>query len=112
MDTRGLKFAKPEPRVVAKRKRRLTKDEQERLCRVLVHQRDKRHCVVPGCKERTAHLHHIQYRSRGGKWTTQNICSLCVAHHHLVHNGYLTISGNADEELIIKGDKKWLVFKL
>lgn len=112
IDTSMLKYGKPEPRVVAKREKRLTKLEQERLCRAAVRLRDKGRCVVPGCKELSQHLHHIVYRSKGGKWRTENICSLCVAHHALVHGGKITISGNADEELIITGDAKYLRFRL
>lgn len=74
--------------------------------------RDGGKCVVPGCKERSAHLHHILYRSKGGKWRTENIASLCPCHHALVHAGRIQISGNADEHLTITGDKKDLAFKL
>ncbi len=95
-----------------KRTKRLTKDEAERICRAAVKKRDHGKCVVPGCKETSAHLHHIVYRSKGGKWKSENICSLCVAHHALVHAGRITITGNANEHLTIKGDKKDLRFKL
>lgn len=103
---------KPEPRIYAKRATKLSLAQQERDCRIAVRRRDKGRCVVPGCKERSAHLHHIVYRSRGGKWRSPNICSLCVAHHQLVHAGRIQISGNADEELIITGDRLDLEFKL
>ncbi len=112
MDTSGLAFPKPEPRVVRKKAKKLDLQSQERVCREAVKKRDKGRCVVPGCKERSAHMHHIVYRSRGGKWKPENICSLCVAHHLLVHAGLIAISGNADDELIITGDRKHLSFKL
>lgn len=103
---------KPEARVDAKRAKRLSRDEAERICRAAVKKRDKGKCVVPGCKESSQHLHHITYRSKGGKWVSGNICSLCPAHHQLVHLGRIHISGNADDELIITGDEKDLRFKL
>ncbi len=112
MDTSGLAFPKPEPRVFKKKAKKLDLQSQERICREAVRKRDKGRCVVPGCKEKAHHMHHIVYRSRGGKWRSENICSLCPAHHALVHAGVIRITGNADDELIIKGDRKHLEFKL
>lgn len=110
----GLKFAKSEPRVLAKRRQRLTLAEQEREARIAVRKRDHGKCRIPGCKDRAEHLHHIVFRSHSTrlKWRTENLCSLCPGHHGLVHAGQITISGNADDELIIQGDKKLLSFKL
>jgi hypothetical protein len=112
IDTSMLKYGKPAPRVVGQRTKRLDAATKERLCREAVNKRDKGKCVVPGCKEHGPHKHHIVYRSRGGKWTTANVCSLCVAHHQLLHAGLIAISGNADEHLTITGEKKYLAFKL
>jgi 5-methylcytosine-specific restriction endonuclease McrA len=95
-----------------RRSMRLDKAEQERACRAIVHKRDHGKCRVPGCKDKAEHLHHIVYRSKGGKWRPENIASLCASHHHMVHLGKITISGNADDELIIVGDRKALAFKL
>lgn len=108
----GIGFPKPEPRVYAKRAQRLKGEEQERECREAVRKRDKGRCRVPGCKEKGTALHHITFRSRGGRWTSGNITSLCQAHHALVHAHKITISGDADDELIITGDKKDLAFRL
>lgn len=115
IDYSGFAIPKVRPgglRVEEKRTKRLTLAEQERDCRAAVQKRDKSRCVVPGCKERSQHLHHILYRSRGGKWRDSNICSLCPGHHALVHAGRIAISGDANDELIITGDKKDLAFKL
>lgn len=103
---------KPEPRIYGKQRRTRDLAKQERDCRDAVRKRDKGRCVVPGCKEKSQHLHHILYRSRGGKWRTGNIASLCVVHHQLVHAGRIRISGDADDELIITGDRKDLEFRL
>lgn len=99
-------------RVESKQRKRRNLKLEEKLCRAAVHLRDKHRCVVPGCKEGSAHLHHIVYRSKGGKWRSENICSLCVGHHSLVHAGRITISGNANEHLTIHGSKADLAFKL
>ncbi len=68
--------------------------------------------MVPRASFDEAHLHHIVYRSKGGKWHPGNIASLCPSHHQMVHLGKITIRGNADEELIIEGDTAALRFKL
>ncbi len=112
MDTSGLAFPKPEPRVFKKKAKKLDLQSQERICREAVRKRDKGRCVVPGCKEKAQHMHHIVYRSRGGKWKPENICSLCAAHHGLVHAGRIQIYRNADAELIVVGSRKDLSFKL
>lgn len=112
MSDPDLAFPKGRPRVLDRIQARKDKEAQERLCRKQVLARDKGKCVIPGCKEKSVHLHHIQYRSRGGKWRSENICSLCVKHHQLLHAGLITITGNADVHLDVTGDKKYLKFKL
>lgn len=99
-------------RAEAKRAKRLDQATEERICREQVKRRDHGKCVVPGCKERSDHLHHITYRSKGGKWRSGNICSLCSSHHAMVHLGKIQISGNADEHLTIAGETAALKFKL
>jgi hypothetical protein len=107
-------FAIPKgtPLAMDKRAKRLDKEQQERICREQVKRRDKGKCVVPGCKDASDHLHHITYRSKGGKWRSENICSLCASHHAMVHAGKIDITGNADIELTIHGDRAALAFKL
>ena len=112
IDYSSLRYGKGPLRVEATRAKRLTKAEQERACRIAVERRDKGRCVVPGCKEVGRHSHHIVYRSRGGRWRSENICLLCVGHHAMVHAGRIQISGNANEHLTITGSKKDLAFKL
>lgn len=108
MDTSGLKFAKPEPRMVDRIRYKRDLAAQERACRKAVKARDKGHCVVPFCKARSHHLHHITFRSQGGKWRTGNVCSLCLFHHRALHAGKIRIVGDADQELIITGDRRYL----
>ena len=113
MDTSGLKFPKPEPRVLTRKATKLTLAALERVCRKHVQRRDKGRCVVPGCKERGV-LHHIVFRSqsKAKQWLTSNCCLVCNSHHRLRHAGLIAISGNADDEVIITGDVKFLRFKL
>ena len=114
MDTTGLPLAKPRLRVEAKRDKRLSQSELERAARLAVKRRDGGKCVVPGCRERSVHLHHVVFRSQSKRlrWATGNLASLCRGHHAMVHAGRITISGDADDELIITGDKADLAFKL
>ena len=112
MDTSELAFPKGTPRVVDRIAKKRDYAKQERECRAAVKKRDHGRCVVPGCKEFSRHVHHIVFRSRGGKWSSQNCCSLCVQHHQLVHAGLITITGDADVHLTITGDAKYLRFRL
>ena len=112
IDYSSLRYGKGPLRVEATRAKRLTKAEEERICRATVKQRDKGKCRVPGCKEASANLHHVVYRSKGGRWKAENIASLCVGHHAMVHAGRIQISGNANEHLTITGSKKDLAFRL
>jgi|SRR6185436_13829220 len=112
MDSSQLAFPKGPPRVVDRIARKAALASQERLCRAAVKRRDHGRCQIPGCREMSRALHHIVFRSQGGKWRTPNVCSLCTRHHQLLHGGLITISGNADEHLTITGDAKYLRFKL
>jgi hypothetical protein len=57
-------------------------------------------CAVPGCSRAARHVHHVVFRSRGGKDVATNLVGLCVAHHlHGVHLGYLVVTGRAGERL-------------
>jgi len=61
--------------------------------------RDDSTCRFPGCRRRIRHLHHIHHWSQGGPTTSPNLAGLCWHHHHLVHEGGWTITGNADHQL-------------
>jgi hypothetical protein len=110
----SIAVPKPEPRVYTARAKRLTLAQQERACRAAVKARDKGRCRVPNCNERATDLHHVIFRSKSkaSYWQTGNLASLCGAHHRLVHAHRIQISGDADGELIITGDRKDLAFKL
>lgn len=115
MDTSGLAFPKGKLRVEAKRERRLSKEDRERVCREEVWRRYGRKCNVPGCKEPATEQHHIVYRSRSKAlmYAVDNRAPLCSAHHQLLHAGKIQIHQRTpDGELIVTGDRKYLRFKL
>ncbi len=104
----GLMFPKPEPRVIVKIRKERDRAVLERQCRADVKRRDKGRCVIPGCKEHGSHLHHIKFRSRGGKFHSSNCCLLCVKHHQCVHAALITIEGDANDHLTIHGARELL----
>lgn len=114
IDYSGFAIPKGSPRILEKKCAKLDAAAQERICRQEVKRRDKGHCVVPGCKNRDVEMHHVIPRSRSKrlKWATSNNCLLCPEHHNLRHAGLISITGNADEELIITGERKYLEFRL
>ncbi|MGK2950248.1 MAG: DUF222 domain-containing protein, partial [Acidimicrobiales bacterium] len=61
--------------------------------------RDDGTCRFPGCGRRIRHLHHAQWWTRDGRTDSCNLVGLCWHHHHLVHEGGWTITGNADAQL-------------
>lgn len=117
IDTSMLAFPKARRgklQVEQKRAKRLTLAEQEREARRLVRLRDHGKCKVPGCKERSEHLHHVIYRSKSKrlKWAPENLVSLCAGHHGMVHAGRIAVSVEKDGEFIFRGAKQDLAFKL
>lgn len=112
----GLKFAKDEPRIVGKKRQKLDAASEERECRAFVKARDKGRCVVPGCKTPRdgIEMHHVipRSRSRRLKWATSNNCLVCKTHHALRHAGKISITGDANGELLINGPREMLEFRL
>lgn len=63
-------------------------------------------CSVPGCHNRVyIHLHHIKPVAKGGKNTAGNLCSTCWACHAAVHEGRLSVEGEAPNRLIWRNSK-------
>jgi hypothetical protein len=61
-----------------------------------VRERDGARCGFPGCNSRRVDLHHIQWWSRGGETSLDNLMNLCRTHHGLVHaRGYIISRGTA-----------------
>jgi 5-methylcytosine-specific restriction endonuclease McrA len=105
---------KPEPRCITSKRRAKLDAKAEREARAAVKARDKGRCRIPNCHERALHMHHIVYRSQSKKlrWVTSNLVSLCIDHHRLEHAGEIQISGNADEEITVRGNIDALRFRL
>jgi HNH endonuclease len=81
------------------RARRLPTDAQRRE----VKRRD-RECRFPGCTASTfTNVHHVVPWKPGGRTDLDNLALLCLHHHHLVHSRRWSMSGNANEELVIVG---------
>ena len=59
-------------------------------------------CRFPSCNAPPSWSdgHHIDHWATGGATTTSNGCLLCSRHHHYVHEGGWTITGDANDELI------------
>ncbi|MGY6502043.1 MAG: hypothetical protein ACXIVQ_14265, partial [Acidimicrobiales bacterium] len=51
-------------------------------------------CRFPGCERRIRHIHHIRWWTNDGPTNADNLIGLCWHHHHLVHDGNWTITGN------------------
>ncbi len=51
-------------------------------------------CAYPGCATPAAftHAHHIWPAEHGGPTDLDNLVPLCTIHHHLVHEGHVTVS--------------------
>ncbi len=62
--------------------------------------RDRCRCRVPGCtRRRYVDVHHLTAQAHGGEHSRRNCLTLCTPHHELLHDGKLTVAGNADRHL-------------
>ncbi len=58
--------------------------------------RDRHCCQVPGCKHATfVDVHHLRAREDGGGHDSDNLLTLCGAHHRACHRGELLIEKSA-----------------
>jgi 5-methylcytosine-specific restriction endonuclease McrA len=56
--------------------------------------RDGARCQVTGCRHATfVDVHHLVPRADGGRHTSENLVTLCGAHHRAIHRGELRIEG-------------------
>jgi 5-methylcytosine-specific restriction endonuclease McrA len=64
-------------------------------------ERDGWRCAMPGCTAYgNLHVHHVIYRSRGGREIPWNEIALCVWHHQRgQHGGILRVTGWAPDRL-------------
>jgi len=65
--------------------------------------RDHHRCTVPGCRSaRNLDVHHIIEQAQGGKHELLNLCLLCSGHHSALHEGLLTLQGEAPYHLAFR----------
>ena len=102
-------LARPKPMVVVRRERRAALAVVMRTVRAAVWRRDQRRCRA--CAARTRlQLHHVQFRSHGGPWTTTNCMLLCRECHQDVHARILIVHGrdaDAPEGLTFERRQWW-----
>jgi 5-methylcytosine-specific restriction endonuclease McrA len=99
-----FRFPKGTSRYESRKARKTAEDAERRRVYAAVDKRDGRACRLCGRKtspEATGlfergHRHHLQYRSKGGQDTTDNLLTLCAACHAGVHAGRIRLSGDAD----------------
>jgi len=62
-----------------------------------IYVRDGWRCMAPGCtSRRNLEVHHVVYRSRGGKDRPENLVCLCRFHHQMGEHGLLAeVRGDA-----------------
>jgi hypothetical protein len=65
-----------------------------------VRERDDCMCMAPGCSHAATDSHHVLFRSRGGGDEQENQVALCEFHHRCIHDGWLTVTGRAPDELV------------
>ncbi|MGH8900682.1 MAG: DUF222 domain-containing protein [Egibacteraceae bacterium] len=81
---------------------RLAVVERDRVCRF----------VYPGgirCERswQWCDVHHVEHHGDGGPTLIPNLCLLCAQHHHAVHGGGWTVTGNADATLAFHPPLGW-----
>ncbi len=54
--------------------------------RLAVHERDQGTCRLCGSFATAPHLHHVQYRSQGGRHVVENLVTLHFGCHDVVHS--------------------------
>jgi 5-methylcytosine-specific restriction endonuclease McrA len=87
---------KPKPQVIVRRDRRAALIATSRTVRTAVWRRDGGQCRACQGRQRLQ-VHHLRWRSQGGKWTTTNCVLLCRNCHQEAHARVLLITGvNAD----------------
>ena len=74
------------------------------LRRAVLH-RDRHRCRIPGCRNAIyLDVHHIQLRSEGGPNTSDNLITVCAAHHRALHRGEIRIEGAIGQWCVVHAD--------
>lgn len=71
--------------------------------RRLVLRRDQGRCQVPSCRHATwVDVHHVVPREEGGGHETDNLVTLCGAHHRALHRGTLVVERGGAGALVFR----------
>ena len=54
------------------------------------------HCRIKGCRSTHGEIHHVIWRSRGGKTVLINLVFVCWRHHRMIHDHGWQLTGDAD----------------
>ncbi|MHC9542176.1 MAG: HNH endonuclease [Vulcanimicrobiota bacterium] len=88
--------------------RRLAKTEKtiSDAMRKKVLKRDGHKCQRPGCgRMYFLEVHHIEPEGAGGATEEKNLCTACAFCHDLVHEGKLSVEGEAPHKLIWRDER-------
>ena len=58
-------------------------------------------CRIPGCHRHIEEVHHVVFYRHGGQTVLSNLAGVCWFHHHAIHHGPWTLTGDANAELIL-----------
>lgn len=103
-----MSYFNPQPKP-GKKKKKLRGVSPEKLKKVYseVLERDNYLCQNPGCKNGhpLSPPHHVRFRSQGGEDLSENLISLCIHCHDLIHaRGLLKVSGVYPDFKFVKID--------
>ncbi|WP_456694934.1 HNH endonuclease, partial [Aeromicrobium sp. P5_D10] len=62
-------------------------------------------CAAPGCSHTHLEIHHTVFWSRGGSTDLDLLIGLCTRCHHLLHRGFLNITGNAVDGFVFTNNQ-------
>jgi hypothetical protein len=91
-----------DPRICYQVEKALLEDAKHdyKEVRKFVLDRDHWMCTYPGCNtRRELHVHHLEFRSKGGGHAPSNLTVLCAFHHALLHRAQIRVEGRAPHEL-------------
>jgi hypothetical protein len=65
--------------------------------------RDGARCKVTGCRHATfVDVHHLVPRAEGGAHSSENLVTLCSAHHRAIHRGEMVVEGTPTTGLLFR----------
>lgn len=90
-------YPKPKPRLLEKRQAKALTKKEWRALHKTVAERDGKRCRNCGV-ERGLDLHHVIFRSLGGKDVAENLVLLCARCHQDVHGHLLKLRWRDDAQ--------------